>query len=136
MRVQSQNTLTDCWTTHEVQGSSRRRWCFFFSFTDVTSTVPGQWLRFCTNTPMPITFENNTKFLPFYLPQPGAVRVQIMTLSTLKKHCLVRLETYQTKFSHPSDEEAYPTRSFFKQLVQRYPLCPVFSQRQTPYYPN
>ena len=36
--VQAHNPLTDWRTTHEAQGSSRRRWCFFFSFNDVTFT--------------------------------------------------------------------------------------------------
>ena len=58
--------------THEVQGSSRWIWCFFFSFTDVTLTFPqflasGRPLHKLTCS---LHLKTNTKFLrlhPWYV---------------------------------------------------------------------
>ena len=40
-----------------------------------------------------------------------------------------------TKLSHPSDAERYPTHSFCLEQLACGTLCPVCSQRQTPYCP-
>ena len=66
--MQTRNTPTDLRTTHEIQGSSRRRRCFFFSFTDVTLTFPGQRPKVVHTThTCPLHVKTNTKFSRLHL---------------------------------------------------------------------
>ena len=66
--MQTWNTVTDWQTTHEAHGSSRRRWCFFFSLTDVTLALPGQQLKVVhTTDTCLIHLKTNTKFLRLHL---------------------------------------------------------------------
>ena len=74
---------TDWQTTDEAQGSSRQRWCSFFSFTDVTLTFPSQQPKVIhtTNTCL-LHLKTNTNILRLHLwyvflcPEPQRPRLQ------------------------------------------------------------
>ena len=87
--VQTNHTLTDWRTTHEAQGCSRRKGCFFFSFTDVTWTfqqflASGPQLHY---THMSITSENEHRVPTVrwlvHLSESGAAKAQTAKLSGL-----------------------------------------------------